>query len=95
MEQELVIRPDGTVTWYRGWEKHNSDGPAVEYTDGTREWWFAGLRHREDGPAIEYANGDCSWYLNGKHYSFSEWVEQANITPEQCTLLLLKWGSHA
>jgi len=63
--------------------------------NGAVLWYETDCLHRTDGPAVEWADGSCFWFLHGIRYSFSEWIKQANITPEQRTLLLLKWGSHA
>lgn len=60
--------------------------------DGSKIWHKRGDAHREDGPAIEWADGHVSWYLNNHKLNFEEWLQLVNITPEEKTLLMLKYG---
>ena len=89
---EITIGPLGETRWTLNGKLHRETGPAVEYASGTRMWIRRGRRHRDDGPAIEWANGDCDWWLHGESYTFDSWLDQVDCTPEQRTLLLLKWS---
>ena len=48
--------------------------------------------HREDGPAVIYPDGEVEWWLNGKEYSFSDWIKLVNITDEGKMELVLYYG---
>ena len=89
---ELV---NGTRKWYLHGQLHRDSGAAVVWGNGYRAWYLHGKRHCETGPAIEYHDSTIAWYLNDREYSFVEWLDLINCSPEQRTLLLLKWGSHA
>jgi len=82
----------GTCKWYLHGQLHRTDGPAVEWVDGYRAWYLHDKLHNETGPAIIWAHGKREWFLNDEHYTFAEWLEQLDCTPEQRTLLLLKWS---
>jgi len=87
-----VERADGSCVWYLNGRLHREDGPAVEYADGSCLWYVHDQLHRETGPAIERIDGSCEWWLYDKEYSLVEWLDCVDISPEQRTLLLLKWG---
>ena len=96
MRNGRIVDKFGDVRWYLNNELHREDGPAVELASGSCFWYLNDQLHRTSGPAIERANGDGEWRLYGRSYaSFAKWLEDADITPEQRTLLLLKWSSHA
>ena len=43
---------------------------------GNKRWKNEkGEYHNEDGPAVIYANGTKVWYINGKEYSFNQWLD--------------------
>jgi len=88
-----VERADGSRRWYLHGKLHRTNGPAIEWANGTHFWYLSGKCHRTDGPAVEYPNGTCQWYLNDEHYTFAEWLEQLNTTPESRTLLIIKWSN--
>jgi len=48
--------------------------------------------HKEDGPAKIYSNGIKLWYLNGKNYSFEEWLKLTPISDEEKILIKLKYS---
>ena len=50
MENTRCIETDryGTKRWYRGYELHREDGPAVEWFDGTVEYWLEVKRVEAD-----------------------------------------------
>jgi len=77
-------------TWYLNGKRHRTDGPAIisgEY----QVWWVNGKMNRTDGPA--YIDGKFrAWYLNGVKYQFDEWLDKINATPEEKTMLRLKWA---
>lgn len=81
----------GNKKWFLDGRLHREDGPAAEWTDGTKAWYLNGQCHREDGPAAEWADGDAAWWLNGNHYTFNEWCAIMGISPEEKTLLTLKY----
>lgn len=63
--------------------------------DGNSHWLNAkGKWCRNDGPAIIYADGEKSWWVNGKRCeSNTEFQEAANITDEDMTAIILKYGN--
>jgi hypothetical protein len=85
--------PGGDCEWWLNGQRHRVDGPACEYADGDCEWWLNGQRHRVDGPAVEYANGIRAWYWRGQPLAFLEWLDIVAATPQQQTLLRLRWCS--
>ena len=93
MRNGRYIDDNGDVGWYLNNQLHRESGPAVELVNGTRKWYLHGQLHREDGPAVERVDGSCEWWLYDKEYSLVEWIDCVDISPEQRTLLLLKWGS--
>ena len=58
---------------------------------GARYWYKNGNLHRDDGPAVEWVDGGLWWYYNDMKYSFEEWCELTKQSPEQITLLRLKY----
>ena len=85
---------DGDRWWYKDGQLHREDGPAVERANGDRKWYRNDRLHRTDGPAIEFTNGDLWWHWRGGRYSFKRWLEaNAEITAQQKTLLMLKYGN--
>ena len=66
--EHRVENPDGSRNWYKGYEPHREDGPAMEFANGDKYWYWRGKLHREDGPAMEFANGDKHWYWDGVRY---------------------------
>jgi hypothetical protein len=83
---------NGYRAWYLNGLLHRTDGPAVEYANGYRAWYLNGLLHRTDGPAIEYGDGTCEWYLNDEPLTFADWLDKTTATPQQQTLLRLRWA---
>jgi len=93
MDIERHVDEDGDVWWrLPHGQLHREDGPAVEFASGTQMWIKHGKQHREDGPAVVYHSSAREWYLNDKEYTFAEWLDLVAETPEQRTLLLLKWS---
>jgi len=77
--------------WYLNGELHRTDGPAV-IDGGHQAWYLNGELHNTDGPAI--ISGDYqAWYLNGVKCQFNDWIKKVNATPEEKTMLRLKWVS--
>jgi len=90
-EQPVMHISDGGVKeWRLNGKRHRADGPA--YIGGNiQTWYLNGKRHRADGPA--YINGDYQeWCLNGENYTFNEWLVKLKATPEEKTMLRLKWA---
>jgi len=69
---EMKENADGSKVWWLNWNRHRTDGPAVEWPNGTKEWWLNGKRHRTDGPAVEWSTGSKAWYLNGNVVTWFE-----------------------
>lgn len=82
----------GTKRWILNGRCHREDGPAVENSDGPKYWYQNDRLHREDGPAVEWEDGVIEWWVNGCKFSFAEWMKKVNISPEEKTLLVLKYG---
>lgn len=56
-------------------------------TDGT----FNGDNHRLDGPAIIDKNA-VYWYIAGEQYKFKQFCKVLNLSNEDITIILLKYG---
>lgn len=92
-EPKLYIDPFGNKSWTLNGKRHRIDGPAFEYINGDKTWFVHNKCHREDGPAIEWDDGAYKeWRLNGVVYTFDAWCEELKVTPEEKTLLVLKYG---
>jgi len=63
----------------------------IEYNAFVRNWRVNGKYHREDGPAVEYSDGNNEWHLNGKEYSFENWLKLTPISDEEKIFLRLKY----
>ena len=93
MRDGMRVDEHGNHRWYVNNRLHRTDGAAVVWRRGTREWWLNGQPHRTDGPAVERWDGTAEWWMDGERYSFQEWLEvNTEITPQQRTLLVLKYG---
>lgn len=69
---------DGDQCWYKNYELHHDDGPAVINSSG-QFYWKDGKKHREDGPAcvwVENIHGNQDYWLDGKGFSSKEELEQ-------------------
>jgi len=76
--------------WYLNGKRHRTDGPAVIAVK-YQIWYLNGKFHRTDGPA--FISGEYQeWHLNGNRYEFNEWVNNIDATPEEKTMLRLKWA---
>lgn len=83
----------GYVEYRRNDAFHRKNGPARQWPSGAEAWHQYGTFHRENGPAITDKNGNCLWFLDGKVYTFDEWLKKNEIlSDEDKTLLKLKWG---
>ena len=69
---------------------YNGTGHATE--SHTRYYSYKKL-HRRNGPAIIYT--DCRfWYVDGSNYkSNKEYQEAANLSDEEMTIIVLKYGN--
>jgi hypothetical protein len=81
----------GAQQWYQNGKLHREDGPAIIWDDGNVSWYINDRLHREDGPAIEWVGGVLrTWALNGKKYSFEEFLKQ--LPEEDAVMVKLTWG---
>lgn len=88
-----IIMSNGTQEWWVNGHCHREDGPAIIYSDGTQEWRNYTRRHRVDGPAVSRPNGLDEWWVNDNYvYQWEEFRKLANLTPEQLSVLILKYG---
>lgn len=98
MEEILTraIAPDGTIEFscdfYDSDIVHNRYGPARIYKNGDFEYWIHGILHRVDGPAI-YRGGEALYYLNGIRYTLNEFSLKVNLSDEEISFLILKYGN--
>jgi beta-glucanase (GH16 family) len=52
-----------------------------------------GRVHRIDGPAILWHDNVPEWYIQGKKYTFEQWLEANNhISAEEKVMIKLKYG---
>lgn len=84
---------NGKHVWYQNGVLHREDGPAISnHLLGWYEWRYHGKLHREDGPAtMNTRKGKFNWYLYGEKLRFNEWLDRVDCTPEEKTILSLKW----
>jgi hypothetical protein len=69
-----------------------SDGSYID-RDCDINWYNnAGRYHKEDGPAVIYASGNVRWYLNGRRYSFADWLIKLKTSDETKMMLRLQYG---
>lgn len=68
-----------------------NDEPAYINDNGTEFWLKDGVQHRENGPAIMDKGKGNFWYLNGKMYSFEDFLEITPLSIEEKSLLKLKY----
>lgn len=73
---------------------HREDGPAWIMPSGTQAWFRNGKHHRIDGPAIVWYGADTGWYVNNiRVFNNKEFQKAANLTDEEMTALILKYGN--
>jgi hypothetical protein len=62
---------------------------------GTKRWFNKNRKlHREDGPAVIYSDGYKSWWINDIRYRDNQsFKKAANITDEDMTAIILKYGN--
>ena len=87
---KMEIDARGNKYWNSKGHLHREDGPAIEKYH-VKSWYVNGKCHRVDGPAIEYTNGFKCWFINGRQYSFDEWLDKLQISDEEKIMLCLKW----
>jgi hypothetical protein len=63
--------------------------------NGHQKWYNrTGKLHREDGPAVIYNNSYTRWFLNDVRYTSNKsFQEAANLTDEDMTAMILKYGN--
>jgi len=56
---------------------HREGEPAVEYLNSDqKEWWLNGFLHRIGGPALQFSNGKKHWWIQGKEFSFEDYISK-------------------
>jgi phage baseplate assembly protein gpV len=90
-----TVYGDGTIIWYDDdTKRHRIDGPAVTFINGCEQWYIHGHRHRIGGPAVVFRPGDQDWYIDGiLHFTNKSYQTAANLTDEEMTLVVLKYGN--
>jgi len=74
-------------------EEERKEKPyCIEFHNSGKNWVVNGNLHREDGLAVEYSDGIKYWYLNGKQYSFENWLKLTPISDEEKVFLRLKYS---
>lgn len=87
----VIIRAD-YEEWIVNGKTHRPDGPAV-IDGGYCEWFKHDEHHRTDGPAVTYLSGGLEWWVNGTPYNTNaEYQEAANLSDEEMTIMVLKYG---
>lgn len=88
----MTIKADGAFEWKLNGQFHREDGPAMEWAMA-KEWYLNGQRHRTDGPALEWRDGEGNcWYINGREFTFDEWLSRVAATEEERLELIMRWG---
>ena len=84
---------NGTIGYYNeNGRLHSYGGPAVIRYTGTRSWYKNGYLHRLDGPAIEWYNGECDYYIEGKKYTYSEFIRRTVVKELTVAEISVKLG---
>jgi len=86
----IVIMMEHTVASKMRWIVAMDDEPTIEHGN-YRVWLRDNLYHRETGPAI-ISGVSARWYLHGVEYSLESWLKKIKATPEEKTMLRLKWA---
>lgn len=69
-----------------------ADNHVAINANGNRYWFQNHLLHRTDGPAIEYRDGAKSWFIDGKQYTFKQWLAKCSLSDEEKCELVLIYG---
>jgi hypothetical protein len=81
----------GEEHWFQHGERHrDNDLPAIIYRCGTMCWYKHGNFHRETDAAYIDTDGYKEYWLNGKQYTFHEWIKLTPISEEDKLVLLLE-----
>ena len=82
---------NGDRWWCKDSKLHREDGPAIEYANGNH-WRYKtnGILHGNDH-ADELLDS-LRWWYHDREYSFEEWCQATQQTPEAITLLRLKYN---
>jgi hypothetical protein len=89
-----TIDTHGNQYWTVNGELHRTDGPAVIDISGSHYHYKNGPLHRQDGPAIIDYNGCEEWYINNeRHCDNKSFKEVANLSDEDMTAVVLKYGN--
>ncbi len=86
-------KPIPKEQWLDQWNRTNpglvevwsTDGM---YNDGATKW------HRTDGPAVVYDTGEIHWLLDGRNLPFTDFCYQANLSDEDISIIILKYGDN-
>ena len=89
-DEPTIICSNGTMYWYQHGKLHrDNDLPAIICSDSSKFWFQHGKFHRETDAAVIY--DDCvKYWLNGKQYTFEQWLKLTPIPEEDKLVLLLE-----
>lgn len=91
----LQTDTEGHQYWYiENKLLHRTYGPSCVYPHNTHRWFSPGYLHREDGPAVIWQWGLTEWFLNGRQYSFTEWIYQLQLDEATALMLRIKWNQY-
>jgi hypothetical protein len=90
-DEPAIVYYNGGMYWYQHGKRHrDNDLPAIICSNGTMYWYRHGNVHREKNAALIYHNGHKEYWLNGKEYTFDEWIKLTPIPEEDKLQLILE-----
>ena len=79
ISKDVVKVKEGLISYYKTREcnsgLHRVDGPAYITLSGCEAWFQNNRFHRLDGPALIYSGGNVEFYIEGRQYSWNEFLE--------------------
>jgi hypothetical protein len=91
-----IIDDHGTKRWLdKNGKHHRIDGPSLIYTNGSQIWYKNTQLHRIDGPAYIQCNGYHMWWIidDKRYYDNKSFQEAANLSDEDMSIMILKYGN--
>lgn len=77
IKYEVRVASGGDKFWRLNGQRHNEDGPAIEFSDGAKHWYLNGIQYTESEHKEEMArrNNTCNGKIitiEGKEYELTE-----------------------
>jgi hypothetical protein len=94
MSNSIVTKYENQY-WYNEEDQlHREDGPAAIHINGAYVWYRNGKVHRTDGPAEMSPDNTLYWYVvDKKYFDNKSFQKAANLSDEDMTAMILKYGN--